>query len=68
MNPALPIETFLPPDDFDEVDLIVAEDWNEMNAGVFMIRVSRWSLRYMSDAIAYRDFHEDEDLGWAEQG
>lgn len=67
MNPEMSLETFLPPDDFDEVDFIVAEDWNGMNAGIFMLRISKWSLRYMSDVIAYRDYHEDEELEWEEQ-
>jgi len=67
MNPLLKLEAFLPPDDFNDVDLLVAEDWNELNAGIIMIRVSRWSLRFMADVIAYRDYHEGEELVWQEQ-
>ncbi|PYH96559.1 hypothetical protein BO71DRAFT_417747 [Aspergillus ellipticus CBS 707.79] len=39
MNPNMPLETFLPPPELSHTHLMLTEDWNGMNNGVFFIRV-----------------------------
>ena len=67
INPLIPLETFLPPPDMRGVHAIFARDWNGLNAGAFILRVSTWSIEIMSAVLAYRVFNPDTDLPWGEQ-
>lgn len=44
------------------IDLVIAKDHNGLNAGVFLARVSRWSIDFFSDVLAFRDFRPEVDL------
>ena len=67
INPLVPLETFLPPPDMTGVHALFARDWNGLNAGTFMLRVSSWSIEVMSAVLAYRVFNPDTELPWGEQ-
>eukprot|EP01117_Protostelium_nocturnum_P014446 TRINITY_DN5495_c0_g1_i1.p1 TRINITY_DN5495_c0_g1~~TRINITY_DN5495_c0_g1_i1.p1 ORF type:complete len:333 (-),score=55.95 TRINITY_DN5495_c0_g1_i1:86-1084(-) len=66
MNPYIKISTFIPPRNSD-VEFMIAGDGNGINAGVFMVKVSKWSLQFMEDVLRL-----DEDAylvrAWQEQG
>jgi hypothetical protein len=67
INPLIGVETFLPPDDLEGINLIVTEDWNGLNNGVFIMRVSAWSVNMLTDTLAYPTYRPDEDLPFTEQ-
>lgn len=67
MNPNMPLETFLPPDNYNDVHLLLTKDWNGMNNGVFFLRVHEWSVNLVSAAIAYPMTHPDVELFWPDQ-
>jgi len=57
MNTETPLETFLPPKDghssLEDVDLLIASNWDGLNSGVFGLRVSAWSVSFMSAVLSY---------------
>lgn len=62
--------SFLPPigtDMANGTNLIVAEDWNGLNNGVFLIRVNQWSIDFISDTLAFRHFKPEITLKFTEQ-
>lgn len=63
----LRLETFLPPPHLADIHIVLTEDWNGMNAGVFPIRVRRWSIELLSAAIALPIMNPDINLFWQEQ-
>ena len=67
INPLVGVETFLPPIDLEGINLIVTEDWNGLNNGVFIMRVSAWSVNMLTDTLAYPSYNPDEDLPFTEQ-
>lgn len=66
-NPYIPAETFLPPLDLDDVHLLATEDWNGLNNGVFLIRISAWSIKLLSNILAYPSYRPNEKLAFTEQ-
>lgn len=67
INPMIGVETFLPPSELEGVNLLVTEDWNGLNNGVFIMRVSAWSVNMLTDTLAYPSYRPDEDLPFTEQ-
>ena len=67
MNPALGLSHFLPPAKFKDTNLLVTNDHNGLNNGVFFIRVCAWSIELMTATLAYRTYHPDEDLPFRDQ-
>ena len=57
MNYETPLEVFLPPstDAFglENVDLLITRNWDGLNSGVFGLRVSPWSVTFLSAVLAY---------------
>lgn len=49
------------------INLLITQDTRGLNAGVFMIRVSEWSVNFLSDVIAFRHFKPDVELPFDEQ-
>ncbi|CZT24895.1 uncharacterized protein RCC_10623 [Ramularia collo-cygni] len=47
--------------------VLYTKDWNGLNNGVFMLRVSEWSVSLLSSIVAYRTFKPEEDLPFTEQ-
>jgi len=68
MNPNIALDVFLPPTDFpSSTHVLAAKDFNGLNIGVFLVRVSTFSLRYMMETSVYRSFAPNETLTFAEQ-
>lgn len=67
MNKLIPLETFLPPEERNDVHLLYTKDWNGLNNGVFILRVSNWSLEFLSSIVAYRSFKPEDKLPFTEQ-
>ncbi|KAF1997423.1 glycosyltransferase family 34 protein [Amniculicola lignicola CBS 123094] len=55
-------------DNGDEaVHLISAQDTNGLNAGIFFIRVSSWSVEFLEAVLARHFYNPDEHLAFSEQ-
>jgi len=67
VNPLIPVESFLPTHDLDGINLLVTEDWNGLNNGVFLLRVSAWSVNFLTNILSYPTYKPDEDLPFTEQ-
>jgi hypothetical protein len=67
VNPALPLDIFLPPTDFPDVHLLGTKDQNGFNAGIFFIRVHKWSVHFIGKALAFPDYVQNYDLSFLEQ-
>lgn len=50
-----------------DINLLITQDSRGLNAGVFLIRVTEWSVNFLSDVIAFRHFKPDVDLPFSEQ-
>jgi len=56
MNIETPLEVFLPPANsttLKDVDLLITTNWDGLNSGVFALRVSPWSVSFLSAVLAY---------------
>jgi lipopolysaccharide biosynthesis glycosyltransferase len=58
---------FLPPSEFNDANVLVTNDANGLNNGVFFIRVSAWAIEVMSANVAYRTFNPHEQLTFQDQ-
>lgn len=67
MNKLIPLEAFIPPDSRNDVNLLYTKDWNGLNNGVFMLKVSEWSVAFLASIVAYRTFKPEEHLVFTEQ-
>ncbi|KAI4715511.1 hypothetical protein E4T48_08302 [Aureobasidium sp. EXF-10727] len=68
LNPYVPLEIFLPPSpQFDDVHLLVTNDWNGLNNGVFPVRVNQWAVELFSAIISSRYYKPDQDLTFRDQ-
>jgi hypothetical protein len=67
MNQEIPLEIFEPPSDFKYINWIAAKDVNGLNAGVFFLRVTNWSLNLLTRTMTYKHEHPDEDFAFEEQ-
>ena len=68
LNPYIPIETFLPPSpEFDDVHLMVSNDWNGLNNGVFPVRVNQWAVDLFAAIVSFRHFRPESQLTFRDQ-
>jgi hypothetical protein len=68
INPLIPIKSFLPTKHLDGINLLVTEDWNKkLNNGAFLLRVSAWSVNFLTNIVSYPSYKPDQDLAFAEQ-
>lgn len=65
LNPCIPLHIFLPPQ--DDIDLVISNDFNGLNNGVFAVRVCDWSVRLLCTILGYRELRPDEELPLSEQ-
>lgn len=65
LNPCIPLHIFLPPE--DDINIVISNDFNGLNNGVFGIRVNEWSVRLLSTILGYRELRPDEELPFTEQ-
>ncbi|KAL4936215.1 hypothetical protein BDV06DRAFT_233628 [Aspergillus oleicola] len=63
INPAIPLEIFLPPPDIEDIHLIATKDHKGLNTGVFFLRVHQWTARMLIEALGYQAYNPKVDLG-----
>jgi len=66
-NPNIKLEAFLPNENMNNIHLIIADDVNGLNAGVFLMRVHPWSLNLLMRAMSYSYFNDKKGLKYADQ-
>jgi len=66
-NPNIKLEAFLPNKGMNNIHLIIADDVNGLNAGVFLLRVHPWSLNLLMRAMSYSYFNDKKGLKYADQ-
>jgi len=65
LNTQTRLEMFLPPEEMaglDHVDLLIAANWDGLNSGVFALRVTPWSVSFMSAVLAYPIYEQERLL------
>lgn len=67
LNPNIPLEVFLPPATFDDINLLVGHDWNGLNNGVYPVRVHPWSVELLTTILTYPIYRPDEELPLRDQ-
>lgn len=67
MNPLLPLSIFIPPRDMHTTHLLITQDFQALNAGIFFLRVSKWSYTFLAQITAFRAFKPGFYLNWLEQ-
>jgi hypothetical protein len=65
LNPQIPLESFLPPDDFKNGRLLATRDQDGVASGVFFLQVHPWSVKMLIDllSIPKNEFGSDGRLG-----
>ena len=51
LNPQIPLEMFLPPDDEKDIHFIATHDTTGINSGVMFMRVHQWSLKMLIQVL-----------------
>jgi len=54
-------ETYKKPD--QQMDFIIAEDWNNINSGMFIIRNCEWSMNFLQTAFEYSNIIPNHTWG-----
>ncbi|KAJ4356778.1 uncharacterized protein N0V89_004814 [Didymosphaeria variabile] len=68
MNPQIPLDIFVPPDpEFSHIHLLVTNDRNGLNNGVFMVRVNQWAFKLFASALSIREYQPEIVLKYTEQ-
>jgi hypothetical protein len=68
MNPQIPLDIFVPPSPaFDHIHMLVTNDRNGLNNGVFLARVSAANLKFFASALSIREYQPEIQLKYTEQ-
>jgi len=67
VNPNIKLEAFVPPEDQDEIHLVISDDYIGLNAGIFLIRVHPWSLSFLMKACSFTYYNKEKNLLYADQ-
>ena len=60
INDNIPWTTFLPRDEFfSDVHFIASRDWNDLNYGVFFVRVNEWSINLLKQVATFLQSRPD---------
>ena len=66
-NPNIPLDIFLPPEEFPHLHLLATADPHGLNNGVFFLKIHPWSVELLSAVIAYPTFRPDQELQYRDQ-
>lgn len=66
-NPNIPLEIFLPPEEFPHIHLLATADPHGPNNGIFFLKIHPWSVELLSAVIAYPTFRPDQALQYRDQ-
>eukprot|EP00833_Pecoramyces_ruminatium_P006880 jgi/Orpsp1_1/1180912/evm.model.c7180000075104.1 len=64
-NPNIELEAFIPEN--NNIHFVAADDYNGLNAGVFLIRVHSWSLNFLMTTSSYAYYHSKKILKYSDQ-
>lgn len=67
LNPKIPLDILLPPAGWTDVNMLVTEDFNGLNNGVFPIRVCSWSVELLTAVMSFPQYRPDKDLKFRDQ-
>ncbi|KAH7112846.1 hypothetical protein B0J11DRAFT_585308 [Dendryphion nanum] len=68
MNPQIPLDIFVPPEpQFSNIHMLVTNDRNGLNNGVFLVRVNQWAFKLFASALSIREYQPDIPLKYTEQ-
>ncbi|KIW45298.1 uncharacterized protein PV06_03696 [Exophiala oligosperma] len=68
MNPKIPLEIFLPPEDkWGHIHALVTNDHRGLNNGVFFLRVHEWSVWLMTATLGLEIYEPDTELEFGDQ-
>lgn len=70
LNYQTPLETYLPPEgdkNFTDIKILVTDDWNGLNNGVFAIQVDKYAVELFAGILSFRDFRKNETLDFQDQ-
>jgi hypothetical protein len=72
-----PISSFLPPpkpgetgeigEDHTQTHMLISNDMNGLNNGIFLMKVNHWSIQVLMDILAFSDFKPEVPLVYTEQ-
>jgi hypothetical protein len=69
-NPAISPDIFLPPPDIPEIHMVSSKDLVGLNAGVIFFHVHKWTVGFLTEALAFSYHLPEEDTRfthWPEQ-
>jgi hypothetical protein len=68
MNPQIPLDVFVPPEpQFSHIHMLVTNDRNGLNNGVFLVRVNQWAFKFFASALSIREYQPEIPLKYTEQ-
>ena len=68
MNPKIPLEIFLPPEEnWSHIHAVVTNDHRGLNNGVFFLRVHEWSVWLMTACLGTEIFEPGIELEFGDQ-
>lgn len=67
MNPKIPLDVFLPPNEYSDIHLLATADGNGVNAGVFFIKVHPWSVGLLNAIVSFPLYRPHIDLEHQDQ-
>ncbi|KAL3454898.1 hypothetical protein BJX64DRAFT_282437 [Aspergillus heterothallicus] len=62
INPAIPLEIFLPPSRIDDIHLVATKDHKGLNTGIFFLRVHQWTINMLIESLGYPIYNPAVDL------
>lgn len=60
INQDIPLSTFLPPRDFPDIHFLAVKHEGKIQPGIFLIRISEWAQRLLTQAIAKSQLKPDD--------
>lgn len=59
LNPQIPVEIFLPPNDFSNIHFLGTQAQNDFDCGVFFLRIHDWSVKMLMEVLNAPNAHEE---------
>ncbi|KAL4917036.1 cytochrome P450 [Aspergillus aurantiobrunneus] len=63
INPAVPVEIFLPPADMEDIHVVATKDHKGLNTGIFFVRVHEWTVQMLLETLGYPLYNPSAELG-----
>lgn len=63
INPAIPVDIFVPPPGLEDVHFIASKDQNGLNTGIVFLHVHPWTVSMLVETLALPIYRPDIDLG-----